>query len=272
LTRPIGILCPMAAERAAILRQMTNVEALPGIKAFVGSPGQLNAGQLNAGQLNAGRLNGRAVILSECGIGKVAAAIAATQLVAVHECRALLTSGVAGGLDPALRIGDIVVGNRLIQHDYGHFSDTAFHHFRPGALPFGERKEDIAFTLTEEMESHIADALSSVGLSLHYMEEAIGAGILQETPRIIMGTILSGDQFVNNEALRAQLYGTFMAQAVEMEGAAVAQVAALSGIPAIAVRALSDLAGAESHLDFPRFLQAVAPLAARVVAALVAVV
>jgi adenosylhomocysteine nucleosidase len=78
------------------------------------------------------------------------------------------------------------------------------------------------------------------------------------------GTILSGDQFINCETTRKRLFDRFQAQAVEMEGAAVAQVAAQFNAPCIIVRCLSDLAGGESHLDFPAFLAATAESAAQV--------
>jgi adenosylhomocysteine nucleosidase len=73
-------------------------------------------------------------------------------------------------------------------------------------------------------------------------------------PRLVFGTIVTGDRFVNSAAMRLRLSETWQAQAVEMEGAAVAQVAALS-----------DLAGAESHMDFGRFLEIASTTAADVV-------
>ncbi len=71
--------------------------------------------------------------------------------------------------------------------------------------------------------------------------------------------------------MRERLHRDYAALAVEMEGAAVAQAAELIGIPCIVIRSLSDLAGAESHLDFPKFLRAVAPTAAEVVSRIVSV-
>ena len=87
----------------------------------------------------------------------------------------------------------------------------------------------------------------------------MGAG--RRTPAVRFGTILTGDSFVNSERTRQRLHATFQAQAAEMEGGAVAQVASRWGddIPVVNVRCLSDLAGAESHLDFRAFL----PVAAR---------
>jgi adenosylhomocysteine nucleosidase len=93
----------------------------------------------------------------------------------------------------------------------------------------------------------------------------------RRAPMIKVGTIVSGDQFINDEQVRRRLQHQFHAHAVEMEGAAVAQVAKAFGVPAIVIRSVSDLAGAESHLDFGRFLSAGAPVSARVVERLVAV-
>jgi adenosylhomocysteine nucleosidase len=93
----------------------------------------------------------------------------------------------------------------------------------------------------------------------------------QRAPRIAFGPIVSGDQFINSETVRERLRRDYAALAVEMEGAAVAQAAELIGVPCIVIRSLSDLAGAESHLDFPKFLRAVAPTAAEVVARIVSV-
>jgi adenosylhomocysteine nucleosidase len=92
----------------------------------------------------------------------------------------------------------------------------------------------------------------------------VGAG--RRTPAIHFGTILTGDIFVNSERTRQRLHTEFKAQAVEMEGGAVAQVAHRWGpdIPVVNVRCLSDLAGAESHLDFRAFLPIAAKYASQV--------
>ena len=87
----------------------------------------------------------------------------------------------------------------------------------------------------------------------------------RRTPKISFGPILTGDSFINVEATRRRLQERFGAQAVEMEGGAVAQVARRwdPEIPVVNIRCLSDLAGAESHLDFRAFL----PTAARIASA-----
>jgi adenosylhomocysteine nucleosidase len=90
-------------------------------------------------------------------------------------------------------------------------------------------------------------------------------------PVIRFGTILSGDQFINCEATRQRLFKRFAAQAVEMEGAALAQVAEQFNVPCVVVRCVSDLAGADSHLDFTAFLPYAAESAAQVLRRIVPV-
>lgn len=208
-----------------------------------------------------GRLDGRPVVLVECGLGKVNAALVATLLLDRFGSHGLLLSGVAGGLDPDLGIGDVVVAERLIQHDYGAMLDGRLKPFRPGTPPLGEPREPIAYELNAAWRDAVAGALE--GFALPALPAAATGGTAR-TPQIRFGTVLTGDQFVNCEATRRRLFDDFAAQAVEMEGAAIAQVAERYGAPWLVFRSLSDLAGADSHLDFAAFLSAAAEGAARV--------
>lgn len=249
---PLGIICAMAEEIAALLDDMTGVERR----------------ELAGREVLTGRLYDRPVAMIESGIGKVAAAMTATLLLDGLHCRAIVMSGVAGGIDPDLAIGDLVVAQRLVQHDYGRLQAEGFTPFHPGVPPFGPGRTDYGFDLPDDLVARMHQALD--GFKLPALPVDL-VGKDARPPQIKIGTIVSGDQFINDEAVRLRLQTMFGAHAVEMEGAAVAQVAKAFGVPAIVIRSLSDLAGSDSHLDFGKFVTAVAPTAAKVVERLVPV-
>jgi adenosylhomocysteine nucleosidase len=204
-----------------------------------------------------GRIAGREAVFVESGAGKVNAGVATVLLLDRFRCRALLMCGVAGGLDPDLGVGDVVVGTSNIQHDYGMEKEDRFVHIQPGSRPSLGQDFTPGYPVEEALVERLRESVA--GLALDPLPEAVGAG--RRTPVVRFGAILTGDSFVNSDRTRRRLHETFQAQAVEMEGGAVAQVAARWGddIPVVNVRCLSDLAGAESHLDFRAFL----PVAAR---------
>ena len=161
----------------------------------------------------------------ECGLGKVNAALVSTLLIQEFDCELLIFSGVAGGIDPEMKIGDVVVGESLIQYDYGALNDGQLQVYRAGSIPMGHPANSVELTLDPEIKKIIMAAL----------------------PGVRMGTILTGDVFLQCGETRKALFEKFGAQAIEMEGGAVAQVAEQFGIPAIVVRCLSDLAGANGQ-------------------------
>jgi adenosylhomocysteine nucleosidase len=204
-----------------------------------------------------GQIAGRDAVFVESGAGKVNAGVATALLLDRFECRALMLCGVAGGLDPALGIGDIVVGTSNIQHDFGIEKDDGLLHIQPGSRPALGEDYTPGYPLAEPLIERLRAAVK--GLVLEPLPETVDKG--RRVPRVWFGPILTGDIFVNAERTRRRLRERFGAHAVEMEGGAVAQIARRWGgdIPVVNVRALSDLAGAESHLDFRSFL----PVAAR---------
>lgn len=252
--RPLGILCAMPEEMLLLSHAMHRPRTM------------MRAGA----RFVSGRLEGHPVVLAESGIGKVAAALTATLLVERYRCRGLLFSGVAGGLDPALGIGDIVVADRLIQHDYGAVIADRHVPFPAGAFPLGAPPSDVGFILDRELRARLRAALAG------YVPPYLSGGVLGEAggrqPQLLFGTVVTGDTFVNSAAARLHLHERWNAQAVEMEGAAVAQVATRFGVACVVIRALSDLAGEESQMDFGRFLELAAAAAADVVRRVVKVV
>jgi adenosylhomocysteine nucleosidase len=209
-----------------------------------------------------GEIAGRTAVFVESGAGKVNAGVATSLLLDRFGCRALLMCGVAGGLDPTLGVGDIVVGTSNIQHDYGMHRDAGFHTIQPGSRPSKGEDWKPGYAVAEAVVPRLRKAVA--GLVLEPLPEAVGVG--RRIPAIHFGAILTGDAFVNADALRERLRAEFQAHAVEMEGGAVAQVARRWGedIPFVNVRCLSDLASSESHLDFRAFLPVASRLASQV--------
>ncbi len=244
--RPLGVICAMPEE----------IEHLGAALAHRASD------TIGPYAFRLGELEERAVLLVEGGVGKVGTATVAALLLGPFACRGIILSGVAGGLDPALGIGDVVVAERIVQHDYGAMVGGALRSYRAGTLPLGEPRDDPYFTL----DPGVREALRAVlaGFDLPALP-ATAAGGSPRRPGVRFGTIVTGDQFINCEATRRRLFERFGAQAVEMEGGALAQVAERFGVPWVVVRSLSDLAGAESHLDIRAFLHATAASAASVV-------
>ena len=99
-------------------------------------------------------------------------------------------------------------------------------------------------------------APGSTGFTLPPLSAA--AGGVGAPPRIVFGTILSGDQYIHCEATRRAAVRELGGAAVEMEGGALGQVAEAFGIPFLDIRALSDLAGRDSRFDFAAFVSEVA--------------
>jgi adenosylhomocysteine nucleosidase len=210
-----------------------------------------------------GEIAGREAVFVESGAGKVNAGVATSLLLDRFECRALMLCGVAGGIDPALGVGDVVIGTSHIQHDYGTHREGYFLTIQPGSRPSrGTDDWKPGYPESEPLVARLREAVD--GLALDPLPAEVGVG--RRVPGIHFGTILTGDSFINAEDHRQRLHGEFFAKAVEMEGGAVAQVARRWGgdIPFVNVRCLSDLAGRSSHLDFRAFLPIAAKYASQV--------
>ncbi|MDH3665194.1 MAG: 5'-methylthioadenosine/adenosylhomocysteine nucleosidase [Alphaproteobacteria bacterium] len=208
-----------------------------------------------------GRLDGHDVVLAEAGIGKVNTAVVATLLASRFGVDLLAFSGVAGGLDPTLHIGDLVIADRAVQHDCGVIEDDKLEPYQAGHVPFFNPTDQLGYpidaTLLTKVKARLAD--------LTFPPLAAEAGGEGGEAQIAYGPILAGDQYIHCETTRERLHRTFEAKAVAMEGGAMAQVAERFGLPWLEIRALSDLAGADSRFDFSRFVDAVAERSATVI-------
>lgn len=199
-----------------------------------------------------GHLHGQPVVAVLSRIGKVAAAVTATMLLERFAVRAIVFTGVAGGLAPGVKVGDVVVATELLQHDLD--ASPIFPKYEVPLMGLSRFTADAA----------IGDALAAVAeATLRNPVALVGQEAVDEfglhAPKVHRGLLVSGDRFVStaaeSDALRISLPD---ALAVEMEGAAVAQACHDYGVPFAAMRTISDRADDEAHGDFARFVAEVA--------------
>lgn len=179
-----------------------------------------------------GKINDSEIILVEAGVGKVNAARTTQILIDNFEIDAIINVGSAATANDELNIGDIVIGNKLVQHD---FDITAFEH------PKG-------------FISNIGQFLESDTKLIQKMENAI-LKLQNQDFKIKIGIIASGDIFCTDVNMKNKIREKFNADAIEMEGAAIAQVCKLDNIPFIIVRGISDNPNGNNNITFEQYLQ-----------------
>ena len=209
-----------------------------------------------------GNLKGRRVVLAKTGVGKVNAAMTATLLIDHFQPAEVIFTGIAGGLNPDLLPGDIVIGAKTAQHDYGDYRVGGF---TPSLArnPVDGKRNPLFFRPDRRLLQLAEQAAGRVRL------EKVTAGVGERTPRITQGAIVTGDAFIASSSKKAELRDRFHADAVEMEGAAVAQVCYQQGTPCLVIRSLSDNADERADLDLKRFYRTAARNSATFVMALV---
>ena len=199
-----------------------------------------------------GHLQGRPVVAVLSRIGKVAAATTATVLLERFGVRAIVFTGVAGGLAPGVRVGDVVVASRLLQHDLD-------------ASPIFPRYEvPLTGHARFATDTALSDALAAWPQGCCAIRSRCWASRWSTTSgcrrRACTAAWWSAATASSRPRPRAQRCAATLpdALACEMEGAAVAQVCHDFGVPFAAVRTISDRADDQAHVDFMRFVAAVA--------------
>lgn len=235
MTRPLtALVSAMPQELSAMLAQLDTHASTP------------HAGRL----FHRGTLHGHPVILVLCGVGKVAAATTATLLAERFEVERLVFTGVAGGLHPGVRVGDVVMADELLQHDMD--ASPLFPRYE---VPLTGRSR---FAADVDLTRSLAHATRQLLAGPRpFGPDAAALGV--DTPRLHGGLVVSGDRFVSTAAESNALQRALPdAMAVEMEGAALAQVCHDLALPFAVLRTISDRADDNAHVDFTRFIDAVA--------------
>jgi len=243
-----GVMSAMPEELAAVLEDLT-------LRDVVETGGR---------RFHVGTLAGRDAVLVSSRMGKVAAAVTATMLLDRFACDAIVFTGVAGGAAPEVRVGDVVIGERLIQHDLD--ASPIFPRYQVPLLGVSTFEADGELSARAAAAAEALSARASELLG----PEAKKLGI--DRPRVHRGLIASGDKFFASAEAIAELRARLPEiLAVEMEGAAVAQVAHEHDAPFAVIRTISDTADHAAPVDFARFVAAApGPYARAIVHAVIA--
>ena len=208
----LGIIGAMAEEVETLLAQLENKTSTN------------HAGS----DFHAGILEGLDVVVVQCGVGKVNAAICAQILCSVYGVTHLVNTGIAGSLCADLDIADMVVSTDAMYHDF----DTS-----PFGYPIGKVPGmPVTYPADEKMIGYAFAAA-----------EAVNPGHTRT------GRVASGDQFVSRKDQKQHIIDVTQAICTEMEGAAIAHTAYRNNVPFVILRAISDKADDSAEMDYPTF-------------------
>jgi adenosylhomocysteine nucleosidase len=208
-----------------------------------------------------GQIEGRPVVLFLTGLSMVNAAMTTQLVIDQFNVDGIVFSGIAGGVDPNLDIGDVVVPAAWSEYLEAVFARRADRGYKlpnfikhpkhnnfgmifPQPVQISSRPDDPEERIWFPVDAHLLEIAGRVGKTVQLSECTADGNCLRHHPKVVIGgNGVSGQAFVDNKAFREYVRKTFYAEAVDMETAAVAHVAYKDKIAFIAFRALSDLAG-----------------------------
>lgn len=177
-----------------------------------------------------GVLCGKDVVVVRSGIGKVNAGICAQILADKFNVDVLINTGVAGSLNAAIDIGDMVISTDAVHHDM----DTTIFGDLIGQVP--------------RMDVRFFPADTELVAKAKLANEKVNPDI-----KTFTGRVASGDQFISSAEVKERIVENFDAYCAEMEGAGIAQAAYLNDISYVIIRAISDKADNSATMDYPEF-------------------
>jgi adenosylhomocysteine nucleosidase len=196
-------------------------------------------------EYTSGTMHDKEVILLRSGIGKVNAAMSTAVLLQHFKPDCIINTGSAGGFDPSLNVGDVVISTEVRHHDV----DVTAFGYEYGQVP----QLPAAFTADEKLKQTAINSVKELG-----------------DAQVVSGLIATGDSFMNDPVRVDAIRDKFTdLQAVEMEAAAIAQVAHQFHVPFVIIRSLSDIAGKESDVSFDQYLEKAALHSAKMVMSIV---
>lgn len=236
--RPLGVLAALPQELGDLIAKM---QAESGVVTRT----------LGRRDYHLGTVHGVPCVVTLARVGKVAAAATASALIHVFDVDAVVFTGVAGGVGPDVHVGDVVVGETLLQHDM-----NAEPLFPRHEIPLLARSRfDADRALADALAAACERFITEEGSVLAARFGAALPRLATTLPRVHRGLVISGDQFVASAAAVGALREALPdALAVEMEGAAIAQVCYEYDVPCAIVRTISDTADEHASTSFSSFL------------------
>ena len=177
-----------------------------------------------------GTIKNKNVVIVRCAVGKVNAARTCQMLIDRYDVSLIINIGVSGSVDNTLDIGDIVVGDKLVQHDFD-------------VTGFGRKLGEI----------------EGIGIYIETNPKLID---ILKGKNVRIGCIATADKFVTKIDDKNFIRETFNALCVEMEGASIAQTCLLNKVDFLVIRSISDKLDGSSRIEFPKFLVSSAKKAA----------
>ncbi|KEQ05915.1 5'-methylthioadenosine/S-adenosylhomocysteine nucleosidase [Pseudorhizobium pelagicum] len=244
---------------------------------------------LNGRRFVTGSMAGKDVVLFLSGVSMVNAAMTTQQALDHFDITSIVFSGIAGGVDPSLSVGDVVVSDQWGQYleaifareSEGTFAippflDTQFPNFgmiypnESEVVRDGSAEPEDRFWFP--VDGKLLETARQVASEVTLAKCASEGRCLSTQPKVLVGgNGVSGPAFVDNAAFREFTFDTFQAKVLDMESAATAHVAYSNGVPFIAFRSLSDLAGGgEGENEMGTFFALASENSAKVVQAFLA--
>lgn len=186
----------------------------------------LTVNDINNIKFYKGTIYDKDIVLVKSGIGMVNASITTTLLFKEFGVDKILFSGVAGSLNRNVNVGDVVIGDSLLEY---LFDATEFG-YDIGTIP----RMDTSIFRSDILLNKIKNILKN--------------------DNIYYGKILSGDKFVSNLSEKEKLGEKFNALAVDMESASVAHCAHVLGIEFAIIRSISDSLNSSSVMEYTEFV------------------
>lgn len=230
----IGIICAFGEEGQKILQTMDITNVIQRMKTY----------------FYEGKFLGHNAVTVICGIGKVSAALCTQALIDTFKVDVVIFAGIAGCVNPELKIGDTVIAAEAMYHDVdrgveGVDEDTPYTYFRKRFKPDEE--------MLLKLKAHYAEKTYPVPPILKQLRGPDGG----EQVKIVFGRVLTGDQFITRRTKVRDLHTAYQGDCVEMEGAAVAHTCALNEKPFLLIRTISDLADEDAVQIIPKSMEAV---------------